>query len=102
VYSPLPSVELCIEQQCREKKHRKETGGLHIVPNWLRRRSYAHSDPYRDAILVITTSINIGPPYLRRVHCLCNPTLMFGRRWNATEMKKARQQIPFRMIAADN
>ena len=51
VYSTVSRVEPCIEHLRREKKHREETGGLHFVPNWSQRRSFAHLDPYRNAIL---------------------------------------------------
>jgi len=54
VYSPLASVEEYIEHHRREKQYRKQTGGLHIVPNWsLHSNAYAFQNPYRNVILVI-------------------------------------------------
>lgn len=42
-----------MEHHRREKKFRKETNGLHIVPNWSRRGSYGPHNAYRNVIFVI-------------------------------------------------
>jgi len=34
IYAPQPSLEACMAHQRAEKLHRKETGGLYIIPTW--------------------------------------------------------------------